>query len=65
MNVKQLRSRSGLTQDAFWNPIGISQSGGSRYESGTRRIPRPIQLLITIRTGSDHQAFMTYKRLRG
>lgn len=29
----------------FWAPIGITQSGGSRYETG-RNIPNTVRLLL-------------------
>lgn len=34
-----------LNQYEFWTPLGVTQSGGSRYESG-RTIPRPTRKLI-------------------
>ena len=39
------RKRIGLTQLYFWKHLGVTQSGGSRYESG-RRIPAPTRKLI-------------------
>lgn len=47
VSVKELRQRSGLSQGDFWKRFGVTQSGGSRYESG-RRIPKPVQLLIEL-----------------
>jgi transcriptional regulator with XRE-family HTH domain len=32
--VKYLREQSGLSQRTFWKPLGVGQSGGSRYERG-------------------------------
>lgn len=38
-------------QAEFWGPIGVTQSGGSRYEAG-RRISTPVALLLwALRTG--------------
>ena len=34
-------------QTTFWQRFGVTQSGGSRYESG-RNMPRPVRLLITL-----------------
>jgi len=34
-------------QGTFWRRFGVTQSGGSRYETG-RTIPRPVRLLITL-----------------
>lgn len=35
-------------QSAFWAPLGITQSGGSRYEN-SRDIPTPVAMLIVLR----------------
>ena len=42
---KELRLELGLTQAEFWSPVGVSQSGGSRYESG-RKLPASISALL-------------------
>jgi|GEM_PF-3543777 len=44
-NPKELRNKLGLTQGGFWSPVGVSQSGGSRYESG-RKLPASISTLL-------------------
>lgn len=41
------RRRAGLNQSAFWNRFGVTQSGGSRYESG-REIGGPAQILMML-----------------
>lgn len=46
-NVRQIRLRAGLNQQQFWGKIGVTQSGGSRYESG-RKMPRPVQTLVRV-----------------
>ena len=33
-NHKVIRVKAGLNQSQFWSRIGVTQSGGSRYESG-------------------------------
>lgn len=43
--IKALRRKLGLNQAAFWSPLGVTQSGGSRYESD-RNIPAPTSMLI-------------------
>lgn len=40
-----LRKKLGISQAQFWNPLGVTQSGGSRYESG-RSIPAPVRKLL-------------------
>ena len=42
---KELLLQLGLTQSDFWSPVGVSQSGGSRYESG-RKLPSAISALL-------------------
>lgn len=44
-NVRALRDASGLNQTDFWKRFGVTQSGGSRYESG-RSMPTPLKLLM-------------------
>ena len=34
LNPREIRHRLGLNQQEFWGRIGVTQSGGSRYESG-------------------------------
>jgi len=45
---RELRKKKGLNQSEFWSAIGITQSGGSRYESG-RNIPKPVGELVRLR----------------
>lgn len=53
--VRAYRRKHGLNQIEFWHPVGVTQSGGSRYESG-RSIPRPVQVLLHMTYGTDKQA---------
>lgn len=46
----EIRKAKGLNQAAFWRPIGVTQSGGSRYEAG-RAMPKPVRLLLAIAHG--------------
>ena len=52
MDCYKLRESKGLTQAQFWPRIGITQSGGSRYENGDRPIPSPIEILLNVAYGS-------------
>lgn len=54
-DVLAARKKLMLNQAAFWGPIGVTQSGGSRYESG-RNIPKPVQLLLHLAYGTEKQA---------
>ena len=58
-----MRNRRQLNQTEFWRRVGVSQSGGSRYESG-RKIPRPVQMLLHIAYGTEGQADAAVELLR-
>jgi transcriptional regulator with XRE-family HTH domain len=47
LDVREVRRKLGLNQQQFWSKLGVTQSGGSRYESG-RNIPRPVQQLLRL-----------------
>ncbi len=44
-NIAVARMKEGLNQQDFWKRYGVTQSGGSRYESG-RNIPKPLGILL-------------------
>jgi transcriptional regulator with XRE-family HTH domain len=46
-NPRHIRHRLGMNQQEFWGRIGVTQSGGSRYESG-RTMPKPVQELLRL-----------------
>lgn len=50
-DVRNKRLKLDLSQDDFWGPLGLSQSAGSRYESG-RTIPDPVRNLLVIAYGT-------------
>ncbi len=43
----EARKQHGGNQQYFWSKFGVTQSGGSRYESG-RKIPIPTALLMQL-----------------
>lgn len=47
IDAREIRRKMGLNQQQFWSKIGVTQSGGSRYESG-RNMPRPVQQLLRL-----------------
>ena len=47
LNPREIRRRLGLNQEQFWTRIGVTQSGGSRYESG-REMPKPVRELLRL-----------------
>ncbi|HCX34241.1 MAG TPA: transcriptional regulator [Rhodocyclaceae bacterium] len=47
IDAREIRRKLGMNQSQFWSSIGVTQSGGSRYESG-RSMPRPVQALLRL-----------------
>jgi predicted transcriptional regulator len=47
LNPRQLRHRLGVNQMEFWSAVGVTQSGGSRYETG-RSMPKPVRELVRL-----------------
>ncbi|HUO44835.1 MAG TPA: helix-turn-helix transcriptional regulator [Burkholderiales bacterium] len=45
--LRDIRHRAGMNQQEFWAKIGVTQSGGSRYETG-RAMPRPVRELLRL-----------------
>ncbi|MBS0353446.1 MAG: helix-turn-helix transcriptional regulator [Proteobacteria bacterium] len=62
--IKAARLKRNENQAEFWGRLGVTQSGGSRYESG-RNIPRPVQLLLQVTYGTDKQVEDLLVWLRG
>ena len=62
-NFKAVRDSLGLGQAAFWKRVFVTQSGGSRYESG-RNVPRSVMTLLRLvyTSPGDAEAFLA--RLR-
>lgn len=46
-NPREIRRKLGMNQQEFWTQIGVTQSGGSRYESG-RNMPKPVRELLRL-----------------
>ncbi|MBL8310047.1 MAG: helix-turn-helix domain-containing protein [Burkholderiales bacterium] len=46
-NPREIRQKLGLNQEEFWQKIGVTQSGGSRYEAG-RDMPKPVTELLRL-----------------
>ncbi|MCL2345865.1 MAG: hypothetical protein FWC58_08455 [Desulfobulbus sp.] len=47
IDARDIRRKLGLNQQQFWSTLGVTQSGGSRYESG-RNMPRPVCELLRL-----------------
>lgn len=63
INPRETRRRLGMNQQQFWSKLGVTQSGGSRYESG-RPMPKPTNTLALIAYGTKKQAETAIKQLR-
>ncbi len=61
-DARVMRAKLKMNQQQFWSKIGVTQSGGSRYESG-RDIPEPTAKLIDLAYGNTPLA--TLAKLRG
>ena len=46
-NPQDIRKKLKINQTKFWEAVGVTQSGGSRYESG-RAIPNAVRKLVRI-----------------
>ncbi|MEX2162633.1 MAG: hypothetical protein WD823_00095 [Sulfuricaulis sp.] len=46
-NPRDIRRKLRMNQQEFWSRIGVTQSGGSRYESG-RGMPKPVRELLRL-----------------
>ncbi|HEY6896041.1 MAG TPA: XRE family transcriptional regulator [Rhodocyclaceae bacterium] len=44
-NIADHRMKTGLNQSEYWSRYGVTQSGGSRYETG-RTIPKAVVALM-------------------
>ena len=47
VDAREIRRKLSMNQQQFWSKLGVTQSGGSRYESG-RNMPRPVQQLLRL-----------------
>lgn len=62
-DARLVRNKLHLNQAEFWGPLNVTQSGGSRYESG-RAMPGPVKLLVNIAYGTPRQAERLVSYLR-
>ena len=44
-DIATARKKANFNQKDYWSRYGVTQSGGSRYESG-RNIPKPLAILL-------------------
>lgn len=58
----KLRKESGLNQTEFWSRVGVTQSGGSRYENG-RTPGKPVRMLLALAYGPGRERKAVMKQL--
>lgn len=52
--IRAKRLLTGQNQQKFWTTLGVTQSGGSRYESG-RDMPEPTKMLMDLVYEKSHK----------
>ena len=57
------RIKLNLNQSEFWNRVKVTQSAGSRYETG-RKLSNPVQLLLHLTYAPEAQALAMLNHLR-
>lgn len=64
--IRDLRKNAGLNQLDFWSRFGVTQSGGSRYETG-RDMPTSVSMLIWLRENNiiDDKQLAAAKKAAG
>ena len=63
-NYRELRRKMDISQSEFWSRIGVTQSGGSRYEA-MRRVPKTTQAVIDLTYGPLNAAVERLAAMRG
>lgn len=48
ISPRDVRTVSGVNQTEFWERVGITQSGGSRYENGERKVPKALAHILRL-----------------
>ncbi len=64
IDYKTLRTKLRMNQTEFWSRIGVTQSGGSRYEGG-RQAPEPTRIVVDLAYGTPAAAIAKLAKLRG
>ena len=63
-DYKTLRTKLRMNQTEFWSRIGVTQSGGSRYEGG-RNAPEPTRIVVDLVYSTPAAAIAKLAKLRG
>lgn len=59
--VKKMREKLALNQNQFWGRIGVTQSGGSRYEAG-RDIATCVNIALDLAYGKEPEVLLCKMR---
>jgi DNA-binding transcriptional regulator YiaG len=62
VELTKMRQKVGLSQTDFWERVGVTQSGGSRYEQG-RVIRKPLRMLLMLAYGSEKERERVVRQL--
>lgn len=63
-NYRELRRKMDISQSEFWSRIGVTQSSGSRYETG-RKAPNTTHTVIDLTYGPLNAAVERLAAMRG
>ena len=63
-DYRALRRKLDLNQTEFWSRLGVTQSGGSRYEASSRKVPKPVAMQAVNAYGTQDQANAMIAALR-
>ena len=61
--IRAARNALRMNQLEFWSLVGVTQSGGSRYEAG-RKVPSSTAMLLQIAYGPQDEAAALVEFLR-
>ncbi len=61
--IVEMRKMLGLSQSAFWGRLSVTQSGGSRYETG-REVPPAVMAMLRLIYDPEDQSRAFLARLR-
>ena len=62
LNPREIRRRLGMNQEQFWTQIGVTQSGGSRYELDLSQVKRIDFEIISYLNESHPDLYRTLRR---
>ncbi|MDR0587889.1 MAG: hypothetical protein LBG61_02790, partial [Burkholderiales bacterium] len=64
LTLREIRSKFKLSQSAFWERVGVTQTGGCHYEAGDSPVSKTVRYLLTLVYGSDEESEKLFNQLR-